>query len=104
MTFDFAPKLVIMIGLGTNGNITNYIFNVRTVNQNSYMQFAVLMDAVSTEPKLFCGFIATPQQNGASNSYGYKSQDGKTLYWYNAVNESFQGNGSSYSYYLIAIG
>lgn len=92
LTFEFAPKLVWIVGYLNNGG--QYHFS----------------ESSSYHYHVFCGEIPTTYTSGCglgseSSSYGKRSADGKTIYWYTTGSDaSLQFNRTGYVYYYIAIG
>ena len=92
LTFEFAPKLVWIVGYLNNGG--QYHFS----------------ESSSHHYHVFCGEIPTTYTSGCglgseSSSYGKRSADGKTIYWYTTGSDaSLQFNRTGYVYYYIAIG
>jgi hypothetical protein len=89
ITFSFAPKVIkILYGryLGTN-----------LASQPSTGVISVVMDEITTSYEKGFGF------GPGQNSYGKKSADGKTYYWYNNTSTN-QYNNSNTKFYVLAIG
>lgn len=92
LTFEFVPKLVWIVGYLNNGG--QYHFS----------------ESSSHHYHVFCGEIPTTYTSGCglgseSSSYGKRSADGKTIYWYTTGSDaSLQFNRTGYVYYYIAIG
>lgn len=92
LTFEFAPKLVWIVGYLNNGG--QYHFS----------------ESSSHHYHVFCGEIPTTYTSGCglgseSSSYGKRSADRKTIYWYTTGSDaSLQFNRTGYVYYYIAIG
>lgn len=96
LTFDFVPQLVwIYLVQGVGG------FSFDTTNQDK----AVVVQnipALDTGYHNYCGFCNSYSYR--QESYGRKSPDGKSIYWYNTKYASAQLNDSTYRYYYLAIG
>ena len=89
--FDFVPKFVWIL------------YRENEVVAFSYHTF-VLTELLTSEYTKY-GLNTDPQ--GLSNTYGKRSTDGKTIYWYNTNNTygaGYQGNQNGYVYRYIAIG
>ena len=89
ITFSFAPKVIKILYsryLGTN-----------LASQPSTGVINVVMDEITTSYKQGFGF------GPGQNSYGKKSADGKTYYWYNSSSTN-QYNNSNTKFYVLAIG
>ena len=97
LTFDFVPKVAIMLGYkspyGVITTLSNKDYNVVNV---------MLYDNLTTS------YDSTVRVNGFSATgdghYGKKSADGKTWYWYNGTSAYYQLNDSGYTFYVLAIG
>lgn len=97
ITFDFAPKLVIILCQQYSGGRTQHFFSEGTY------QTIVVMDGLTTDyQKGAVPFISNAISSNAA--YAKKSEDGKTLTWYNTANANYQLNYSGTTYCYIAIG
>lgn len=100
ITFSFAPKLVFMLKYEQVTMPSNcaQLFGRNSSTNTNYM---LPMYLLQTSYTAGWGFA-----NGVSNyDYGKKSEDGKTLYWYNSYGSaSYQLNSSTFRYYWLAIG
>ena len=97
LTFDFAPKVVRLLGeISIGGNFT--VCSIYPMNANYGVQSAILFTkALTTTYKARLGF----SENNYTNSYCKISQDGRTVTWYN--NASDQINTAGYTYYFLAL-
>ena len=98
LTFDFAPKVVRLLGeISSGGNFT--VCSIYPMNANYGVYSAILFTkALTTTYKARLGF----SENNYTNSYCKISQDGKTITWYNTGND--QINTAGYTYYFLALG
>lgn len=98
LTFDFAPKVVRLLGeISSGGNFT--VCSIYPMNANYGVNSAILFTkALTTTYKARLGF----SENNYTNSYCKISQDGKTITWYNTGND--QINTAGYTYYFLALG
>lgn len=96
LTFDFAPKFVMLFGWVSN--------NSSALFAGSYGSSCHLVMATDFLPADAYKFGDGFALNSTSNAYGKKSADGKTIYWYNTSNDGYQANGGGYRYYYMAIG
>lgn len=98
LTFDFAPKMVIIPMIRVIGSYISFNPIISKDNNCAW----IMMDALTTKYTQYIGFDG----NAGSNSYRYakKSADGKTIYWYNTQNQHCQTNDTSYTVYYVAIG
>lgn len=93
LTFDFPPKVVMFLrgykkGSTQFGNLTG---------SHSDDNKIVTPESLVTTYTRYNGF------GGPFGSYAKKSEDGKTIFWYNEQS-STQGNDTGYTYYFLAIG
>lgn len=98
LTFDFAPKVVRLLGgISSGGNFTVCV--IYPTNTNYGIHSAILFTkALTTTYKARLGF----SENNYTASYCKISQDGKTVTWYN--NGDDQINTAGYTYYFLALG
>ena len=96
LTFDFAPKLLIIGWQETldNGFFTSNL-GERVTSDNYY---SIYTGALTTQFKQYRGF------GDPSSSYAKKSSDGKTITWYATAHANAQRNDRRYKYYYLAIG
>ena len=100
ISFNFTPKLVILLGVAVAGTYSPYFTTI--VNNNpGYQVLCINMDMLTFSYVRAQGFVIGAINN---NSYATKSLDGKTVYWYHTSNASSQANNSDYVYYWLAIG
>ena len=96
LTFDFAPKLLI---IGWQETLDNGFFasnlGERVTSDNYY---SIYTGALTTQFKQYRGFGAP------SGSYAKKSSDGKTITWYATGHANDQRNDRRDKYYYLAIG
>ena len=96
LTFDFAPIMVILIdyyGTGSSPTFTQ----LYGASENGVT--VMYRDALTTSYAQNSGFST------GSTGYGKRSEDGRTIYWYNTnTNSSNQYNASGFKYYYLAIG
>lgn len=96
LTFDFAPKLLI---IGWQETLDNGFFSSnlgeRVTSDNYY---SIYTGALTTQFKQYRGF------GDPSGSYAKKSSDGKTITWYATGHANTQRNDRRYKYYYLAIG
>jgi hypothetical protein len=89
--FDFPPQIIGIIAQSNGGDIANIAIG----NTNN----TILTSYLTTEP------IAGAGLGVDSRNVGYKSADGKTIFWYcTANNISMQFNSLGVIYYYFAIG
>lgn len=95
LTFDFAPKMLIITDYYHAATTYGYGFVFPTVGNSISSQM------LTTTYTQNLGFY-----NGSNSgySYGKKSSDGKTISWYNTNNAIDQKNLSGDTYYYLAIG
>ena len=84
VTFDFAPKIV--LNLFSSVAISELQRLIVSKLTNSYVSGNGFSGYVSGYP-----------------SYGKKSSDGKSIYWYNTKSASYQINNAGVTYYLLAL-
>lgn len=99
LTFGFAPKIVELLFM-TSKNVGGNYSKSEDLTGNGFArtQDFMVADRLTTE-------YAQGEGLGynAYSSYGKKSPDGKTFYWYSS-DAGAQCNSSEYVYYYIAIG
>lgn len=93
LRFDFAPKLLWVVAKWDGLSYT------------SILHFAdgesiTLGEFLTTEYKSGAGLKSDVS---TTSSYGKKSEDGKTIYWYNTNSADSQLNSASYNYYWVAL-
>lgn len=92
LTFEFVPKLVWILGQSHNGGY--YLFS-----ESSSYNYRLPCEFLPTTYTAGCGF------GSASGTYGKRSEDGKTIYWYTTGSDAaLQNNRQNYEYYYVAIG
>lgn len=98
LTFGFEPKIVkLLFRTRTNVGIGNLKYEDLTGEGFSRSQNFMVADRLIAEYAQGEGFGYS-----YSSSYGKKSPDGKTFYWY-STDAANQCNSSGYVYYYIAI-
>jgi len=96
LTFDFAPKLLI---IGWQETLDNGFFSSnlgQRVTSDNY--YSIYTGALTTQFKQYRGF------GDPSGSYAKKSSDGKTITWYATGHANAQRNDRRCKYYYLAIG
>ena len=94
LTFDFAPKLLI-IGWQETLDSGFFTSNLGDTSNNYY---SIYTGALTTQFKQYRGF------GDPSGSYAKKSSDGKTITWYATGHANAQRNDKRHKYYYLAIG
>lgn len=111
VTFDFAPKTIILLGwesksLNTTTNQT-YITQSSVIGSAyNRLENVIFCDTLTTEYKttITAGFV-NQSNNNTPARYAKKSEDGKTIYWYaQGSNALDQCNYAGYTYYVLGIG
>ena len=108
VTFDFAPKVIIMLGWTITsypyGGTEKYISQIGANHGTAhYRQTVIFCDFITTEMTNDAGFtnwydISQPTR------YAKKSADGKTIYWAGSEGEAYNYyNASGYEYYVLGI-
>ena len=95
LTFDFEPKLFLMVASDNGTIISNRLDNTAP---------AAIFDALTTNYKKNYGLTQDFPSSTGSGYYGRKSTDGKTLQWYNTVNAAYQFNTDGDIYYYLIVG
>lgn len=96
LTFPFPPKFVCVTGSLTN--VTGMPNSGPQINNEMFPEYA---DRLSTTFQIGCGL----GENSYGNyTYGMRSADGKTWYWYNANSADSQNNDSEITYLWVAMG
>lgn len=99
LTFDFAPKVVLLLGVtGSDGTSWSSRLGKTDYGSNTIM----VLDAMTTEYKQRDGFINSNKAD--YNNYGRKSADGKTVEWYSTISTDTQCNTSGVKFYHLAVG
>lgn len=93
LTFDFPPKVVMFLRGYEKGSTQ---FGHLTVSHSDDNK-VVTPESLATTYTRYNGF------GGPFGSYAKKSEDGKTIFWYNEQ-PGTQGNNTGYTYYFLAIG
>lgn len=99
LTFNFAPKVVLIYAGYTSG--AWYWNPFCNSNYNSVSNIMV-GDMLTTNYVSGTGFFVT--YTSSTRSFGKKSADGKTFSWYNPDSASQQFNDSGSIFYALAIG
>ena len=98
LTFDFVPQIVGIIAFTNSGLIVNN-------TGASYLaadDYILLTNYLTTKPESGAGF--GPGRNSNPSNWGYKSNDGKTIFWFTQSTYEDQFNYSGCTYYYFAIG
>lgn len=101
VTFSRAPQLVIMIG--GRYTVGNKMWSQVGANEEDWI-YMLPTSEIPTEYEFGMGL--GNNANGGSvygGVYGKKSEDGKTISWYNCDYASWQYNDSDMVYYLLAL-
>lgn len=93
LTFDFPPKVVMFLRGYKKGSTQ---FGNLTASHSDDNKIVTPESLVTTYTR-YNGF------GDPFGSYAKKSEDGKTIFWYNEQS-STQGNDTGYTYYFLAIG
>lgn len=93
LTFDFPPKVVMFLRGYKKGSNQ---FGFLTASHDTDNK-VVTPESLTTTYTRYNGF------GGNFGSYAKKSEDGKTIFWYNE-DTSTQGNNAGYTYYYLALG
>lgn len=91
LTFSFAPKIVAIYANIAKSSGTIYVQTDAT--------WILPMEKLTTEYVMGNGF-----SSGGGHTWGKKSSDGKTVYWYNNEADGYQLNSDSAEYCYFAIG
>lgn len=97
LTFDFEPKLVMLLAM-KNGSNGYYSLFGNSGNRDG--MYAIYPHTLTSEYYNYAGFYAEDSQG--QNSYAKKN--GNTIYWYAKNGAHYQANNSSFTYYYMAIG
>ena len=93
LAFDFIPKFIIFTNIkNDDGECVN------TVSDTSYIMLNPQI--LTTAYVQGAGF----GYKGTRRPYGAKSEDGKTIYWWNLDSSSHQLNSQNDTYYWVAFG
>ena len=92
LTFDFIPKFIIFPNTKSNGGMW---FN--TLNDTAYIMLNTQILTTAYDEGTGFG------QGGSRRPYGAKSEDGKTIHWWNQ-DAAGQFNAQNYTYYWVAFG
>ena len=104
LTFDFVPKVVEILGYTYMKDGSEVWVDCR---RGDFMNPVMLTERLTEEFVQGCGLM---DENGVGSnvSFGKKSADGKTVFWYvdNSANPNFTFafNDSGYRYYYSAMG
>lgn len=96
LTFDFAPKFVMLFGWVNNNSSALF-----AGSYGSNCSLVMATDFLHADAYMYGDGFAL---NTTKDAYGKKSADGKTIYWYNTGNDGYQANGGGDRYYYMAIG
>lgn len=96
LTFDFVPKVVVLLGVvDPNGNLSS----IHAWDTN-YIDIRI----PSITPTSFTAYYGFGQTSYASYQFGRVSTDRKTFYWYGSKSAFSQLNESGYIYYYLGVG
>lgn len=99
ITFGFAPKCVVfLMQKDENGVFRN--MSLLLANSSYGGSIVEITDLLTTSFAIHRGF-GFSGYNGTY--YGKKSEDGKTISWYNTEFATYQFNGSNETYYGVAL-
>lgn len=96
LTFDFVPKFVFMTGYQKSSSVMPFFYDA-----NSKSIYGIDVAMLTTSYKAGLGFR---YGSSSGSMYSKKSDDGKTIYWYETTGAAYQTNTSGYTYYWVAIG
>lgn len=97
LTFDFEPKLVMLLAMESSSGSYYTLFGVSEARQGI---FAIHPHTLGANYKQYAGFYV--ESATANNSYAKKT--GNTIYWYATSSASNQANNSGFTYHYMAIG
>lgn len=95
LTFDFEPKVIMLVGIRTTSSYMQYFGR-----HDATGQYAMFPHLLTSEYTVYQGFVM--DDTGSSNAYA--KRDGNTFYWYHRTNAVNQANTSGCTYYYVAIG
>lgn len=102
LTFSFAPKVIMFVGAMSNSNQWHSIDKLSADSTTvTICNDKVLTDTLTTSYKNYNGFYTN---NAFSSAYIKKSEDNKTVMWYNTSVSKYQLNDSAFTYYFMGIG
>lgn len=105
LTFSFEPKIVIMLGYLNSNGAWNPMLGYIPISSNNYEVITVMTaSALSTAYSHYTGFLRGNMYSTTGTSWGKKSEDGKTFYWYDSGGAAGQCNSEGYTYFYLAIG
>ena len=96
---EFAPKVLIYLGYTQINNGVQTGAACGDYNRENF----ILCDALTTNFKSGAGFYSA-SSGSSGERYCKKSEDGKTITWYNTGSSSAQLNSSGFRYFVLAIG
>lgn len=108
LTFDFVPKIVMITHYGTG--YENNVLPLYNSEYSCWLMNTSFLDTTKPEyvsAKDMSGFGIAP--SSGDGPFGYKSADGKTVYWWNQNNYAQaparnQFNEAGVTYYYMALG
>ena len=104
VSFDFAPDVVILLGL-TNG--TRFISPCNTSYTCYNTNTVMISSLLTTEYKKGYGFWGTGSSTIVDNyTFAKKSEDGKTFYWYQTENTGsafYHFNSPNHTFYVLGL-
>lgn len=103
LTFDFEPKLVIMLGYlrENEGWVPQF---GQTTSTDMGANTVIVADVLTTTYEKKRGFVHNNIYSSTNSCYAKKSANGKTVYWYDTGSSEGQFNSSDLVYYYAAIG
>ena len=106
VTFDFAPKVIFMLGWSITDKPFDTVRTMQTCIRNGsyeYSQTTIFCDLLSTDFKEFAGFVNWTEIDQPTR-YAKKSADGKTISWYGVQGEyTNYFNVGGWVYYVLGI-
>ena len=103
VTFDFAPKVIIMLGwISTKGSAIVQT-NMET-GEYKYNCSKIFCDRLSSDGYTENAGFMYGGDGSEPTRYAKKSADGKTIYWYNTTSHPiYNCNVKEYTYYVLGI-
>ena len=96
ITFSFSPDLVIALYYIQSDDSCIRLFG----DKNSGICYVMYSNSLTEQFKNYRGFALSVTSD---NTYGRKSNDGKTFYWYTTGDAISQCNYNGYTYYMLGI-
>ena len=101
LTFDFIPQFIIFTNVKTTSLTNPFAPSFR--DGDAMYNYIMLNAQILTTSYVNGAGFGSETSAGATPS-GKKSEDGKTVYWYNGKDPSYQFNTESFTYYWVAFG